>query len=69
MGHGIADQVRVTRGVEDIDLFVPVFKRHDGRSHGDAPLFFNLHEVGGSVFFNLIGFYRPRFLNGASEKK
>jgi hypothetical protein len=59
----------VTWCVQDIDLVIPVREGHDGSSHGDSPLPFDLHKVGGRVFFDLIGFDRAGFLDGTSEKE
>ncbi len=66
---GVFGKIFVAGGVQDIDFQVAVVECHDRGGDRNTPLALDLHEVGGSAFFNLVGFNGACNLNGASKKQ
>lgn len=66
---GVFGEVFVSRGVEDVDLASGVFESHDGRGHRNAALAFDLHEVGGGAFLDLVALDRSGHMDGAAEQE
>src|SRR5450432_3939173 len=66
---GIFRKIFVTGGIEQVHQVALIFKAHDGSSHGDTSLSFDLHEIAGRMLLYFIALYSAGSLYGAPEKK
>ena len=59
----------MTRGIQNIDAVIVIFKLHDGRGHGDPALLFDFHPVRDRVAHVALAFDHAGLLDGPSVQE
>ncbi len=62
-------EVFVAGRIQDVDLLVFVVEGHHGGRHGDTPLAFDLHKIGGRALLDFIALHRAGDLDGTTKQQ
>ena len=66
---GVFCKVLVTGCIQNVDVAILILEGHHGGRHGNPPLLFNFHEVGGCRLLDFIVLDGPGFLDGSPKKE